>query len=108
MCSVASPQISFSRAQVARLTSQYRETGRIEDRRRGPTHPFPRRYTKADIGLLAGVDETLGGLCGAVTPRMMQRQYEVFGDARFERLAGFASIQQSANRPDPRARHNSR
>ena len=81
----------FSRAQVARLISQYRETGRIEDRRRGPKRPFPRRYTKADIGLLAEVDETLGGLCGAVTRRMMQRQYEVFGDARFERLAGLSN-----------------
>ena len=77
----------FSRAQISRLISQYRETGRIEDRRRGPKRPFSRRYTKADIGLLAEVDETLGGLCGAVTRRMMQRQYEVLGDARFERLA---------------------
>ena len=49
----------FSRAQVARLISQCRETGRIEDRRRDPKRPFPRRYTKADIGLLAEVDETL-------------------------------------------------
>ena len=73
----------FSRAQVSRLISQYRETGRIEDRRR--------RYSKADIGLLAEVDETLGGLCGAVTRRLMQRQYEVFGDARFERLAGLSN-----------------
>ena len=81
----------FSRAQVSRLISQYRETGRIEDRRRGPKRPFPQRYTKADIGLLAEVDETLGGLCGAVTRRLMQRQYEVFGDARFERLAGLSN-----------------
>ena len=81
----------FSRAQVGRLISQYRATGRIEDRRRGPKRPFPRRYTKADIGLLAEVDETLGGLCGAVTRRMMQRQYAVFGDARFERLAGLSN-----------------
>ena len=81
----------FSRAQIGRLISQYRATGRIEDRRRGPKRPFPRRYTKADIGLLAEVDETLGGLCGAVTRRMMQRQYAVFGDARFERLAGLSN-----------------
>ncbi len=52
----------FSRAQISRLISQYRATGRIEDRRRGPKRPFPRRYTEADIGLLAEVDETLGGL----------------------------------------------
>lgn len=81
----------LSRAQVTRLITQYRETGRVEDRRRGPKRPFPRRYTKADIGLLAKVDETLGGLCGAVTRRVMQRQYEVFGDARFERLAGLSN-----------------
>lgn len=81
----------LSRAQVTRLISQYRETGRVEDRRRGPKHAFPRRYTKADIGLLAEVDETLGGLCGAVTRRIMQRQYEVYGDARFERLAGLSN-----------------
>ncbi len=37
------------------------------------------------------MDETLGGLCGAVTRRMMQRQYELFGDARFERLAGLSN-----------------
>ncbi len=35
----------FSRAQVARLISQYRETGRIKDRRRGPKRPFRWRYT---------------------------------------------------------------
>ena len=43
----------FSRAQTARLITQYRETGRIEDRRRGPKRPFRRRYTKEDIRLLA-------------------------------------------------------
>ncbi len=81
----------FSRSQVTRLISQYRATGRIEDRRRGPKRPFARRYTKADIGLLAEVDETLGGMCGAVTRRLMQRQYAVFGDGRFERLSGLSN-----------------
>ena len=69
----------FSRAQIARLIFQYRETGRIEDRRRGPKRPFPRRYTKTDIGPMAEVDETLGGLCGAVTRRMMQRHTRCSG-----------------------------
>ena len=86
----------FSRAQTARLITQYRETGRIEDRRRGPKRPFRRRYTKEDIRLLAEVDESLSGPCGpcgpsgAVTRRTMQRQYEVHGDARFRRLAGLS------------------
>ena len=41
--------------------SSGRSTARLQcDRRRGPKRPFPRRYTKADIGLLAAVDETPG------------------------------------------------
>ena len=41
----------------------------------------------ADIALLAEVAETLGGLCAPATRRVTWRQYEVFGDERFERLA---------------------
>ena len=76
----------WSRAQTTRLIDQYRKTGRIEDRRRGATRPFERRYTAADIRLLAEVDEKLGGVCGPSTRRVMQRQYELFGDRRFERM----------------------
>ena len=81
----------LSRAQLTRLIGQYRATGRIEDRRRGPARPFERRYTAADVRLLAETDEILGGLCGAATRRVMQRQFEVFGDRRFERLAGLSN-----------------
>ena len=81
----------WSRAQTTRLIGQYRKTGRIEDRRRGATRPFQRRYTAADIRLLAEVDEQLGGVCGPSTRRVMQRQYELFGDRRFERLAGLSN-----------------
>ena len=65
----------WSRAHTTRLIGQYRKTGRIEDRRRGATGPFERRYTAADIRLLAGVDEELGGGGGPSTRRAMQRQY---------------------------------
>ncbi len=81
----------LSRAQLTRLIGQYRATGRIEDRRRGPTRPFERRYVVADIRLLAEVDGILGGLCGPATRRVLQRQFEVFGDLRFERLAGLSN-----------------
>ena len=56
----------LSRAQVTRLLHQHRTTGAITDRR-GPRRPFPRRYTKADIGLLAEVDALHGTLSGPVT-----------------------------------------
>ena len=81
-----------SRAQPTRLTGQHRETGRIEDRRGGaPAHPFERRYTRADIRLLAVVDAAMGQMSGPATRALMRRQYEMFGDGRFERLAGLSN-----------------
>ena len=77
-----------SRAQLTRLLRQHARTGRVEDRRGGgPARPFARRYTAADAVLLAGVDATLGRLCGQATRAVMRREFEVFGDVRFERLA---------------------
>ena len=78
----------LSRAQLTRLIAQYRETGHIRDRRKdGPAHRFQRRYTAADVRLLAEVDATLGDRCGPSTRAVMRREYEMFGDQRFERLA---------------------
>ena len=81
----------FSRAQTARLIRQYVETGRIRDRRGAPARPFSRRFTKADVGLLAEVDATLGQMCGHSTRAVMRRMYEEYGDARFERLASISN-----------------
>ncbi len=58
----------LSRAQLTRLIGRHRRTGRIEDRRGGsPRRPFERRYTPADIRLLAQVDAELGQMSGAAT-----------------------------------------
>ena len=82
----------LSRAQLTRLIGQHRETGRIKDRRGGaPACPFERRYTRADIRLLAAVDAAMGQMSGPATRALMRRQYEVFGDERFERLAGLSN-----------------
>ena len=82
----------LSRAQLTRLIGQHRETGRIEDRRGGaPACPFERRYTRADIRQLAAVDAALGQMPGPATRALMRRQYAVFGDERFERLAGLSN-----------------
>ena len=82
----------LSRAQLTRLIRQHAETGRIEDRRGGaPAKPIARRYAAVDAVLLAEVDETLGQVCGQATRAVMRREYEVFGDARFERLAGIST-----------------
>ena len=81
----------LSRAQLTRLVHQYLATGRIVDRRGGPpARPFGRRYTAADIRLLADVDATLGQMAGPATREVMRREHEVFGDERFARLAGIS------------------
>ena len=78
----------LSRAQLTRLIAQHRVTGRIEDRRGGaPAKPFARRYTRADIRRLAEVDTALGQMSGAATRCVLRRQWQLFGDRRFERLA---------------------
>ena len=82
----------LSRAQLTRLIGQQAATGRVVDRRGGaPAKPFVRRYTPADAVLLAAVDETLGQVCGQATRAVMRREFEVFGDARFARLAGIST-----------------
>ena len=78
----------LSRAQVTRLIAQYRETGRVEDRRAANSgRAFERVYTPADVRLLAEADEIGGQLCGPAACEVLRREYEVFGDARYERLA---------------------
>lgn len=81
----------LSRAQMTRLIAQYAATGRIEDRRGPPAQPFARRYTAEDIRLLAEVDALHGTLSGPATRKLCERACAVFGDVRFERLAGISN-----------------
>ena len=82
----------YSRAQLTRLIRQHRETAKVADRRDGNQgRPFARVYTPADIRLLARVDADLGQMSGLATRVVMHREYHVFGDARFERLAGVSA-----------------
>ena len=53
--------------------------------------PFARVYAPADIRLLARVDADLGQMSGLATRVVLHREYHVFGDARFERLAGISA-----------------
>ena len=82
----------ISAVPMDRLIRQWRESGRIEDRRGGNCgRPFERRYTGVDIRLLAEVDEAFGQMSGLATCELLRRQHEVFGDERFERLAGISN-----------------
>lgn len=81
----------LSRAQITRLITQFRDTGRLRDRRGPPTKPFARRYTPADIRLLAEVDALHGTLSGPATRKLCERAYGVFGDSRYQRLASLSN-----------------
>ena len=82
----------FSEAQMDRLIAQHRRTGDIRDhRRKPPAKPFPRRYTAYDAALLAEVDEAFGQLSGPATKAVLWRMRHVYGDERFERLAGISN-----------------
>ena len=90
----------FSRAQVTRLIAQYRETGRIEDRRGGNSgRPFARVYTPADIRLLAEADEIGGQLCGPAACEVLRRE---FGSVRGPALrAPVAAVRVAPVQPAP-------
>jgi transposase InsO family protein len=80
----------YSRAQVARLLRQFRCRGGLAQRYASPLAGFRRRYTETDIRLLAEVDSLHGGLSGPATRVLLERALSVYGDERFERLAGIS------------------
>ena len=76
----------LSRAQVTRLIGQYGDGGEVKEApyRR---HRFACRYRRADIELLAEVDEAHETLSGPATQKLLQRARYDFKDPRYERLA---------------------
>ncbi|MBW8078307.1 MAG: DDE-type integrase/transposase/recombinase [Gallionella sp.] len=82
----------LSRQQVTRLVRQYRKEGRLAKPRQriAPTNGFTCRYTLADVALLAEMDVLHSTLSGPATKKLMERAHQVFGDVRFERLAGIS------------------
>ena len=79
----------LSRSQVTRLIARYTATGRVRPtvyRRRR----FPDRYTRADIELLASVDEAHETLSGPATRRILEREVELYGKQEYVRLAAIS------------------
>lgn len=76
----------YSRQQITRLITQYRDSGQLKRRQRTVTG-FVARYTKEDIRLLAAMDERHETPCGPAVKKLCERAYRVFGQAEYERLA---------------------
>jgi len=77
----------YSRAQVTRLVARWMTGQPLVKNYRRPEHAFARRYTAADVALLAEVDRAMGTLSGPATACVLRRQRDVFGVPGFERLA---------------------
>ena len=80
----------LSRAQMTRLVTRGLLEGEIKPgyARR---NRFATKYTNFDKELLAQTDNAHGRLSGPATRKILQRQYAVYGDKRFERLNGISS-----------------
>jgi len=76
----------YSRPQLVRLIKRAR-AGLLQKGYCAPTHGFARRYTDADVILLAATDTLHGTLSGPATRHLMQRAWATYGDARYARLA---------------------
>ncbi len=79
----------LSRAQLTRLIGQF-----LHERRVRPTayrrRRFPTKYSRADIVLLAHLDQVHQRLSGPATRRILEREFQVYGRKEFERLAGLS------------------
>lgn len=79
----------LSRAQVTRLIARYTASGRVQvtvyRRRR-----FAELYTRADVELLASVDEAHETLSGPATRRILEREYLLYKQPEYARLAGIS------------------
>jgi hypothetical protein len=80
----------YSRQQLTRLVKRGCERGQLIKGYRGSRTSFARTYTRADVLLLAHTDNLHGTLSGLATKKLMERAFELFGEARYERLAGIS------------------
>lgn len=76
----------LSRAQGTRLIARYLAQGELQTLGY-QRHRFAQRYTRADIELLAAVDEAHETLSGPATRRILEREFQQYGKSEYERLA---------------------
>ena len=79
----------LSRAQVTRLVGRYLKSGRVRVTEYS-RHRFALRYRRADIELLASVDEAHETLSGPATRRILEREHQLYGKPEYARLAAIS------------------
>lgn len=79
----------YSDAQLTRLIAKKRKIGRITLDTTA-RHRFPKKYTTDDIARIIETDKAHDRLAGPATKKICEREYVVFGNKGFERLAGIS------------------
>ena len=79
----------YSRQHLVRLIGRFVSHAPL-GQRRAPVAGFYRRYTEADVLLMAHTDALHDTPSGLAAKRLFQRAWEVYGDARYERLAAIS------------------
>ena len=77
----------YSRQQTTRLVRRFLDCASLAKRYRAPAAGFARKFSAADVMLLAQTDALHSTLSGPATKLLLQRAYGLYGDARYERLA---------------------
>lgn len=92
-----------SRAQVTRWIARYMEHSEVKEVRHR-RHKFENYYTPADIEVLAEVDEAHETLSGPATKKILEREFELYHHAGYERLATISAAHIYNLRRRPRYR----
>jgi transposase InsO family protein len=76
------------------IRQEYSQQGKAARGRVRPTvyrrRRFPDRYTRADVELLASVDEAHETLSGPATRRILEREHQLYGKQEYARLAAIS------------------
>ena len=79
----------YSRQHLVRLIGRFVAHAPL-GQRGAPVAGFYRRYTEADVLLMAHTDALHDTPSGLAAKRLFQRAWELYGDARYERLAAIS------------------
>ena len=85
-----SKMTGLSRTQVTRLVARYMEHSEVKEAgyRR---HRFASRFTRGDIEQLAKVDEAHETLSGPAAKKILEREFQQYQNADYERLASISA-----------------
>jgi len=80
----------YSSSQLSRLIEQKKRTGKVR-RSEAKRNRFERRYGVTDIELLLKTDNAHGRISGPATKKILEREYTIFGNNKYENIKRISS-----------------